>query len=111
MEIGYEKMQMSIGVGFDGKEYITFFGNNSQDIEKLGDKFDKAKQIVIFGHKGDVSDNNYKFNLSSLESYENTSQKREKTECKAGRINCLIHMRLFWKRTRHRLGTYHPKNF
>ncbi len=53
-EIAVQKMKMTVGVGFDGREYISFFGDKPDDLDKLGKCFDDAKEIVIFGHHADV---------------------------------------------------------
>lgn len=45
---------MTVGVLFDGRDYITYFGNKESDIEALGKKFDESEKIIIFNHSSDI---------------------------------------------------------
>lgn len=53
-EEAVKNMKMTIGVLYDGKSYITYFGNKENDIELLGKKFDESEKIVIFNHASDI---------------------------------------------------------
>ncbi len=39
-----------MGVGYDGRNYMTFFGDKPEDIETLGECFDDAKEMCGVGN-------------------------------------------------------------